>query len=298
MTAPTLLHEHGLFPPWIRWGFTTRHAGVSTGPYDSFNLGWDVGDDSVSGHENNRRLGETPDYDAEMMATVRQVHGHRVHVVHRAPDGRTLRGQQGDAIVLSPQPAVGGRGPAETDRGVGDANSGPESENREPRTENAPTAPLAAMSALVRVADCCPVIIAALERRAAAVLHCGWRSTVRGLVARTVGLLIREIAEPQPALAAAIGPCIGPAAFEVGEEVAAAFAEKVSLDVVLRRPGRRKPHIDLQAAVRLLLIRAGIPGDRIVTFRRCTASEPGDFFSFRRDGHDSGRQSGVVALFP
>ena len=285
MTEPTLLRLDGLFPRWMRWGFTTRHGGVSTGPYESLNLGWDVGDDPDSVRENHRRLGDTLGYDAETLATVRQVHGHRFHVVRRAADGRTLRGRQGDGILLSLQPAV--------------RDPWPEMKDEERRTRSArPTEPQAPSAALVRVADCCPVILGALEHRAAAVLHCGWRSTVRGLVARGVGLLAGEVAEAHPVLAAAIGPCIGPEAFEVGEEVAAAFAEKVSLDVVLRRPGRHKPHIDLQAAVRLLLIRAGISDDRIATFRRCTVSEPADFFSFRRDGHDSGRQAGVVALFP
>ncbi|MBI5502504.1 MAG: peptidoglycan editing factor PgeF [Deltaproteobacteria bacterium] len=259
MTIPPLLHIPDLFPSWIRWGFTTRHGGVSTGPYESLNLGWDVGDDPEHVRENHRLLAESLGYDPETLATVRQVHGHRVHVVRRAADGRTVRGQQGDAVVL-----VGGHAP-----------------------------PLAA---LVRTADCCPVLLASLDRPAAAVLHCGWRSTVRGLVAQAVACLWRELGEAQPTLAAAIGPCIGPDAFEVGEEVAAAFAQKVSLDVVLRRPGRAKPHIDLQAAVRLLLIRAGIAPTRIAVFPRCTVSEPRDFFSFRRDGHDAGRQAGVLAL--
>ncbi|MBI5489379.1 MAG: laccase domain-containing protein [Deltaproteobacteria bacterium] len=300
MTTLPLLHLDGLFPPWIRWGFTTRHGGVSTGPYQSLNLGWDVGDDPERVRENHRLLAEALAYDPETLATVRQVHGHLVHVVRRAADGRTLRGKQGDAVVLSWGLGVGlapsERSESRGDRGLAEQGSdapgpGPETKYQEPRTKNAP--PLAA---LVRTADCCPVLIASLDRPAAAVLHCGWRSTVRGLVAHTVACLAQELADPRPPLAAAIGPCIGPDAFEVGEEVAAAFGQKVSLDVVLRRPGRAKPHIDLQAAVRQLLIRAGVAPARIAVFPRCTVSEPDDFFSFRRDGHDAGRQAGVVSL--
>jgi copper oxidase (laccase) domain-containing protein len=140
------------------------------------------------------------------------------------------------------------------------------------------------------------VIVAALDRPVAAVLHCGWRSTVRGLLAAGVATLRRETGVPELALAAAIGPCIGPEAFEVGEDVAAAFERAVSFDVVLRRVGRAKPHVDLQEAVRLLLVRAGVPAERIAVFRRCTVAEPAGFFSFRRAGHDCGRQAGVIRL--
>jgi YfiH family protein len=269
MTIP-LLHQEGLFPPWLRWGFTTRHGGVSQGNYESLNLGWDVGDDPACVRENHRRLGEALGYDPEMLAVVRQVHGKSVYVVRKPDEGRALRGKRGDGMLL-----------------VG--NSPPTAHSPQP----APKAPLAA---LVRVADCCPVLLAALDHPVAAVLHCGWRSTVHGLIAAGIAALRREAGRPDAALAAAIGPCIGPESFEVGEEVAAVFEQKVSFDVVLRRPQWPKPHVALQDAVRLLLVRAGVPTERIAVFSRDTFIEPADFFSFRRDGHDGGRQCGIVVL--
>jgi hypothetical protein len=256
------------FPPWLRWGFTSRHGGVSTGPYESLNLGWDVGDDVAHVRENHARLGATLGYDPELLGTVRQVHGKKVHLARTHEQVRALRGQRGDGIVLAPDSAA------------------------------PPNAHAGGLAALVRVADCCAVILASLERPVAAVLHCGWRSTVGGLIAEGVRRVVHEAASPPSALAAAIGPCIGPNAFEVGEEVVEKFLMRVGTDVVLRRPDWPKPHIDLQRSIAILLARQGVPPDRIARFPRCTVSEPRDFFSFRRDGHDCGRQVGIICLLP
>ena len=265
---PPLLTRAGWFPPWLRWGFTTRHGGVSTGPYASLNLGWDVGDDVERVRRNHARLGAALGYDPERLGTVRQVHGKKVHLARTHEQVRALRGRQGDGIVLAPDPAT-------------------------------PLDPAAGgLAALVRVADCCPVILAARERTVAAVLHCGWRSTVGGLIAEGIRRVAHEAATTPASLTAAVGPCIGPDAFEVGEEVVEKFLLRVGTEVVLRRPGWPKPHVDLQLAVETLLVRHGIPAERVLRFPRCTFAEPGDFFSFRRDGHDCGRQAGVVSLSP
>ncbi len=266
MSDLPLLTREGWFPPWLRWGFTTRHGGVSAGPYASLNLGWDVGDDVARVRENHARLGAALGYDAERLGTVRQVHGKKVHLARTHEQARALRGRQGDGIVLAPDPA----------------------------TPLDPT--VGGLAALVRVADCCPVIVAALERPVAAVLHCGWRSTVGGLLAEGLRRVAHEAATTPASLVAAIGPCIGPEAFEVGEEVVEKFLLRVGTEVVLRRPAWPKPHIDLQRAVELLLVRHGVQADRVLRFPRCTVSEPADLFSFRRDGHDGGRQAGVVVL--
>lgn len=260
-----MLTREGWFPSWLRWGFTTRHGGASSGPYESLNLGWDVGDDPERVRENHARLGAALGYDAERLGTVRQVHGKKVLLARNQEQARALRGTRADGIVLAPR-------------------------------EDSPRDPAGGLAALVRVADCCPVIVASLERPVAAVLHCGWRSTVGGLIPEGLRRVAHEAGTTPAALAAAVGPCIGPDAFEVGEEVVEKFLLRVGTHVVLRRPGWSKPHIDLQRAVETLLVRHGVPADRVVRFSRCTVAEPADFFSFRRDGHDGGRQAGVVSL--
>ncbi len=90
------------------------------------------------------------------------------------------------------------------------------------------------------------------------------------------------------ALGAAIGPGIGVDAYEVGPEVRERFAATFGGDTVRGRAA------DLAGAARIALRRAGIPDSAISSVEACTSSDPGRFFSFRRDGAACGRQAGVV----
>ena len=262
---PGILSADGVFPSWIRHGFTTRTGGASEGRYASLNLAFRTGDDVERVRENHRRVGRALGFDAAGLATVHQVHGTDIVTVRTAAEAPSLREISADGLLVLPD--AGARGP---------------------------------IAAAVRTADCCPVVIARTDVRAAAVLHCGWRSVVAGIV----GIGVRRLLEAAPApkgsvpLAAAIGPCIGPEAFEVGEDVAERFERFAGREVVLRRPDRPKPHVDLALAARIALVRAGVSAASIGWIRRCTASEPESFFSYRRDGPIGGRQAGVVVVGP
>jgi YfiH family protein len=140
-----------------------------------------------------------------------------------------------------------------------------------------PDLPILAMSA-----DCLPIALARVDTSdpAAAVLHVGWRGLLAGIVAAGTEALGRG------ALAAAVGPGIGPCCYEVGEEVAAPFRERFGDDVV------RKGRLDLWTSAERALRAVGV--ERIDHFDRCTACEPETFFSHRRDAGRTGRQ-GVIA---
>jgi YfiH family protein len=141
---------------------------------------------------------------------------------------------------------------------------------------NEPGLPILAMSA-----DCLPVAIARVDQGpAVAVLHVGWRGLLAGVVAAGARAL------GGGALAAAIGPGIGPCCYEVGEEVATPFRERFGDDVV--REGR----LDLWTSAERALHAAGV--ERVERFDRCTSCEPETFFSHRRDAGRTGRQ-GVIA---
>jgi YfiH family protein len=137
--------------------------------------------------------------------------------------------------------------------------------------------PILAMSA-----DCLPIALARTDttKPAVAVLHVGWRGLLAGIVAAGARAL------GDGALAAAIGPGIGPCCYEVGEEVAAPFRARFG-DGVLRE--RR---LDLWTSAERALRAAGV--ERVDRLDRCTACEPETFFSHRRDAGNTGRQ-GVIA---
>lgn len=142
---------------------------------------------------------------------------------------------------------------------------------------NEPGLPILAMSA-----DCLPVALArtGTDEPAVAVLHVGWRGLLAGILAAGTRAL------GGGALAAAIGPGIGPCCYEVGEEVAAPFRDRFGDDVVHER------RLDLWTSAERALLAAGV--ERVDRFDRCTCCEPETFFSHRRDAGRTGRQ-GVIA---
>jgi len=66
------------------WAFTDRHGGVSTGAYDSLNVGGSVDDDPVAVSRNRAIVASYVGADA--MARVRQVHGREVARLDRVLD--------------------------------------------------------------------------------------------------------------------------------------------------------------------------------------------------------------------
>jgi polyphenol oxidase len=132
---------------------------------------------------------------------------------------------------------------------------------------------------VVFVADCLPVMLVA--EGAVAALHGGWRGLAAGIVDEGVRAL-REVGGTGP-ITAALGPSARGCCYEVGEEVHAHF------------PGARvgERNLDLARVAREQLAAAGV--ETVHDTGLCTmCSDPGLFFSHRRDGGVTGRQGGVV----
>jgi copper oxidase (laccase) domain-containing protein len=96
-------------------------------------------------------------------------------------------------------------------------------------------------------------------------------------------------------LVAAIGPHISLAAFEVEEDVAQELLAASPDPDIVDRSGP-KPHVDLRKMARAQLARAGLHHDDIDDVLGCTVLEPERFYSFRRDGEQSGRL--LTAIVP
>jgi YfiH family protein len=135
------------------------------------------------------------------------------------------------------------------------------------------------MVCAVRIADCMPVLLAHDAGEGVAIAHAGWR----GLAAGVIESAIDALRLPGERLLAWLGPAIGPSAYEVGEEVRAAFLERdarAAEALAPTRPGHWR--LDLYAVARQRLRARGV--SRIFGGAFCTYSEPDQFFSFRRDG--------------
>jgi YfiH family protein len=141
----------------------------------------------------------------------------------------------------------------------------------------------------IKYADCVPILLATADGRAVAAVHAGWR----GLVAGVIGAAIHRLRQLHDAeVVAAVGPCIGQDAFEVGPEVAGEFRRVLGDRAPIRAGRANRFHPDLARATRMLLDDAGVT--RIDAADQCTASNPGDYYSHRRDGAMTGRMACVI----
>ena len=141
----------------------------------------------------------------------------------------------------------------------------------------------------VMVADCLPVLFASAQGNQVAAAHAGWR----GLAGQGgVGILeatVRRLHANE--VIAWLGPCIGPQAFEVGDEVRAAFTATHALAHDCFKPlAPGKWLADLADLARLRLRALGIHqihgNDSSAAW--CTVGNASRFFSYRRD-HVTGR---------
>lgn len=145
----------------------------------------------------------------------------------------------------------------------------------------------------VLTADCVPILIGDVRGRAAAAVHAGWRGLDGGIIAETVKALSSIGVAPDD-LRASVGPGIGPCHFEVSPDLADRFRHEVAggADAVARAGVRDV--IDLIHVAHRQLVLAGLASFRVDTIRRCTACEPGVFFSHRRDMGVTGRQLSAI----
>lgn len=265
---------------WLRHGFSTRWGGVSTA-YDAaadtdetsgdLNTGWTLVDSRENVTENRRRLVEKvggAELSADALITVRQVHSARSLVVRESRRG---------CFTAERQPSLEADG----------------------LMTNLPGQLLG-----VQTADCVPVLVVDMERRAVAAFHAGWRGTVAGIVERGIAQMSAEFGSRREDLTAAVGPSIGSCCYSVGEEVRDAFAVAFGYADALfevRRLGRdEKTFLDLWRANRLQLLGAGVAEERIHVAGECTGCMglPGrrKYFSHRCENGFTGRMMNVIGI--
>ncbi len=137
---------------------------------------------------------------------------------------------------------------------------------------------------VVLTADCLPVLLT--DGHTVAAVHGGWRGLAAGVLDNA--LTVPPWRRPPTAW---LGPAIGAAAFEVGDEVRAAFLARDPALARAFRPRRNRWLADLYRIARRILQTHGVTEIFGATF--CTYSEPERFFSHRRDGV-CGRQAILI----
>lgn len=144
-------------------------------------------------------------------------------------------------------------------------------------------------------ADCAPILFADREAGVIGAAHAGWRGAHGGVAEATIGAM-EALGARRERIAAAIGPCIAQASYEVGEDFRAGFAAG---DGQFFAPGRAGHYqFDLESYVAARLAAAGI---RTVEGLGLDTYAPEDrFYSFRRSTHRAepnyGRQFSLIGL--
>jgi hypothetical protein len=144
----------------------------------------------------------------------------------------------------------------------------------------------------VLTADCLPVVFAAADGSEVAAAHAGWRGLAAGVLENTVAAM-RTSGER---ILAWLGPAAGPQAYEIGEEVFAAFVSRdarAESAFLPTRPGHWR--VDLYALARQRLRDAGVA--RVHGGSLCTISDAQRFYSHRRDRR-TGRMATIVYRTP
>jgi YfiH family protein len=155
----------------------------------------------------------------------------------------------------------------------------------------------------VGTADCIPVLVVDVTKRAVAAFHAGWRGTVARIVERGIAMMQEEYGSQAVDLVAAVGPGIGPCCYTVGEEVWSEFGKQFRYadELFVRPADTGKIRLNLWEANRRQLLDAGVAEARIAMIAECTActrSQSGDlrYFSHRAEHGIAGRMLNVVGV--
>jgi YfiH family protein len=189
-----------------------------------------------------------------------------------------LKQVHGTAVCRVPGPTPAGAVPPEADASITD---------------------VPAAVCVVLTADCLPVLLCDAAGTVVGAAHAGWRGLCAGVIEATV----ETMGVPGSQLVAYLGPAIGPKAFEVGDDVRAAF---LAVDAAAEAafapycagmlnpaPGTQKWLADINLLARQRLAKMGVT--RIFGGGDCTFTDSRRFFSYRRDGA-TGRMASLVWL--
>lgn len=238
--------------------FSTRIGGVSTGECSSLNLGYKRNDIPENVSENFKIICRALDIDTESLVFSNQVHDNRVRFI-----------KAGSSSPESDNSDRGFDGLATTEKGI---------------------------TLVTFYADCVPVLLYEKSGKAAAGVHSGWRSTLKGIVREAVEVLKNDAGIIPSELVCVIGPCIGECCFEVDTDVYKQFIAVYPEEKHYTNLNNGKWKIDLRGIIKQDAIAAGIMEDDIHLSSVCTKCRKDLFYSFRGDNGKTGSLAAFMRL--
>ena len=238
---------------------TTRAGGESLPPFESLNLGLNVGDVQECVVRNYQLVSKALGIELDSFATCKQVHGDRVIEVTEKDEAKgpfSHYHEEADAMITKvPGPVL-----------------------------------------MVRVADCIPVLFFDPVQKVIGIAHAGWRGTVKEIAAKTAEVIVSRYNSDPARILVGIGPSIGPCCYEVDNQVRAYYEEKFPSGRNLFEEREGKNYLNLWEANRRQLLNTGIREENIELAGLCTACHPQTFFSHRREKGRTGRFAALIGM--
>jgi YfiH family protein len=238
--------------------FSTKLGGVSTGIFESLNLGFNRGDSDENVRKNYEILCKAIGINVRDLVFSDQIHKANICMITEKDKGKGI-------IKKSDIKGIDGL------------------------ITNVPKVPL-----ITFYADCVPLFFLDPIQKVVGLAHAGWRGTVKNIAGKMIQRLKNDYkCNPQDILIA-IGPSIGACCFEVDDPVANEFKNVFDYtDSIVFPQQNGKFYIDLWEANRQNLLNAGVQMKHITVTDLCTKCNKDIFFSHR--GHQ-GKRGNLAAI--
>lgn len=277
------------FKDALTYGYSTRWGGVSTGVYAEMNLSTSTGDDPAAIRENFRLFAEGLGVDPAALVMVGQTH--TTNVI------RVDAGNKGEGFDRERQQDIDGM--------ITDCPG---------------------VALVTSHADCVPLYFYDPVHRAIGLAHAGWRGSVGGMAKVMIDRMRDAFGSVPEEMATRIGPCISKTYFECDSDVVDAvmrmplwqgaeikegqgtpyaalpaiaipgYSQCLPEDICSYDEDKKKYHVSLARLNRAVMIRAGVPAERIDMADTCTYAHDELYFSHRRQGLARGGQAALLMI--
>ncbi|WP_110112910.1 peptidoglycan editing factor PgeF [Bacillus sp. CGMCC 1.16541] len=245
-------------------GFTTKNGGVSQQSFASLNLGLHVNDHKEDVIHNRQIVSDVLKMELSQWVCAEQVH-----------DNKVVKVTKGDC-----------------EKGVYEYKDGV------PVTDGIYTDESNLLLTLC-FADCVPLYFFAPSKHLIGLAHAGWQGTVKDIVGSMIGKWVNEEGVLPTDIFVTIGPSIGQCCYVVDDRVITFIhqvlgEEKSQSTYQIVSEGQYA--LDLKKTNELLIQKAGVPQENIMTTSYCTSCHDDLFFSHRRDKGRTGRMLSFIGF--
>jgi len=249
--------------PHIKHCFTTRKGGVSENKYASLNFRFRCGDPIENVRENVKKISEACGFNGVNTVTACQTHGSSVKTVTVDDCGKGVWKhsdiEDADAIIT-----------------------------------NVKKLPLMGF-----FADCPLVLIYDMKNKAAASVHCGWRSASEDIITKALNEMKKIFNTDTADVIAAVGPSIQRDCFEVGDDVKRAFSSNIGAwteKYFTAAKNDGKYMCGLQSILKVQMEQNGIKSVNTDICEECMVCSHERFFSHRYTKGNRGVNAAIIQI--